>query len=195
MRPRGGGGGAAAAFGITLGGGTLGGGILRFGGGTELIPVDGTAACTGGGGADIIMDVITFGGGTFGATLGTVTTVTAWEPAIGIMPGGGICDIGGKMLGGGMLGGGILDGGCKLALHTGGGGTLHCCEFWIRCCGPLDPEGGGGGGKFAIGMGWLICMFGGGTFVLGGIFWIGGGGGGGGGRMMCGGGGAAICIR
>lgn len=129
-----------AAFGITVGGGTLGGGIFKFGGGTELM-VDGTV-CTGGG-ADIIMDVITFGGGTL-ATLGTVTT-TAWEPVIGIMV-GGICDIGGKMLGGGMLGGGIF-GGCKLALQTGGG-TLHCCEFCIMCCCPLDE-----GGRFGIGMG------------------------------------------
>lgn len=61
----------------------FGGGIFKFGGGTELI-VDGTV-CTGGG-ADIIIDVITFGGGTL-ATFGTVTTM-ACEPVIGIMVGG-----------------------------------------------------------------------------------------------------------
>lgn len=110
----------------------FGGGIFKFGGGTELI-VDGTV-CTGGG-ADIIMDVITFGGGTL-ATFGTVTTM-ACEPVIGIIV-GGICDIGGKMFGGGILGGGIL-GGCKLALHAGGG-TLHCCGFCIMCCCAFDGE-------------------------------------------------------
>lgn len=124
----------------------FGGGIFKFGGGTELI-VDGTV-CTGGGGADIIMGVITFGGG----TLATFVTTMACEPVIGIIF-GGICDIGGKMFGGGMLGGGIF-GGCRLALHAGGG-TLHCCEPWMMCCcccccccWPLDGED-----KLVIGMG------------------------------------------
>lgn len=146
---------------MTAGGGTFGGGIFKFGGGTELI-VDGTV-CTGGG-ADIIMDVITFGGGTL-ATLGTVTTM-ACEPVIGIMV-GGICDIGGKIFGGGMLGGGIF-GCCKLALHDGGGGMLLCCGFCIMCCCPFDDED-----KLDIGIDWDTCMFGGGTFVLGGMLWIG----------------------
>jgi hypothetical protein len=124
-------GGCDAAFCMTVGGGTFGGGIFRFGGGAELI-VDGTV-CTGGG-ADI-MGVITLGGGTL-ATFGTVTTM-AWEPAIGIIV-GGICDIGGRMLGGGILGGGIF-GGCKLVLHAGGC-TLHCCGFCMMCCCPFEGE-------------------------------------------------------
>lgn len=127
-----------AAFCMTLGGGTFGGGIFRFGGGTELI-VDGTV-CTGGG-ADIIMGVITLGGGTL-ATFGTVTTMVC-EPVIGIIV-GGICDIGGRIFGGGILGGGIL-GGCKLVLHAGDG-TLHCCGFCIMCCCPFEED------KLAIGI-------------------------------------------
>lgn len=151
--------------------------MFKLGGGTELM-VDGTV-CTGGG-ADIIMGVITLGGGTL-ATFGTVTTM-ACEPVMGIIV-GGICVIGGKMFGGGMLGGGIF-GGCKLVLQAVGGGTLHCCGFCIICCWLFGED------KLAIGIVCDICILGGGTFVLGGMLWMGGGGGGGG-RIICGG---ATCI-
>lgn len=133
----------------------MGGGIFKFGGGIELI-VDGTV-CTGGG-DDIIIDVITFGGGIL-ATFGTVTTIVC-EPVIGNIV-GCICDIGGKIFGGGILGGGIL-GDCKLALHARGD-ILHC-GFCIICCCPFDED------KLDIGTAWEIRIFGGGIFVLGGMF-------------------------